>query len=204
MIQIDQRGDLEIWVQDPTSKTETVFIVCSRTLARASPTWESSLFSSESELCIQSSLTESMTSQETDVLEIILHTFHQNMSEIPAHMSLHQLLLLLQMGRRYQVTSPLSIWGIQWFKNTSLFSETTSQAAIVLTCRMLIANELGLSGMFHESMRDVASKLLLDSDGNLGFFHSDRRFQHLRKTYLQDEKCAGTFVVPNPGRIEEA
>lgn len=199
VIRMDPRGDVEIRVQDRTGNTKTVFAVCSRALARVSPDWACLFYSSDSENCQQSHLTISMNRNETSCLEIMLHVLHHNTSKIPVRLTLKELLLIFHLGRRFQITAQLSIWGIYWFRNPSLFSDFGSRTPLVLTYRMLLANELGLSDVFHESMRDVACKMGLDGNGNLGY-HSGGRFQKLRTIYLKDEECAGKFTLKSDGR----
>lgn len=193
VIQIDPRGDVEIRVQHPIGKKETIFVVCSRTLARVSPLWESSLFSSESEHHRQLFLPVSMDRQRTNVFKVILHILHHNTSKIPTCLRPSDLLLFLTLGKTYQITSPLSIWGTRFFNSApALYPGTRSANDLVY--RMRCANNLGLSDKFHEFMRDVALKMRLDSERNFGY-ECGGRVVNIRTLDLQDEDCIGMSIL---------
>lgn len=194
MIQIDPRGDAEIRVQNPTRKTETVFAVCSRTLARVSPRWESSFFSLEFEQNRQLSLNVSMNLIETRVLKTILDILHHNTTKIPARMNCPDLVIFLSLGRTYQITSPLSIWGIQFFNNDPILSNSKYRSNRVLMLRMWLANKVGLRDQFHESIRDIASKWKINSDRDFGLVH-DGLNEDIRTGLVKDEQCLGTFLL---------
>lgn len=203
-IQIDPHGDAEISVQDSNDdEIHTAFSVCSRTLARVSPLWESFFFSSDSEHFQNLHCTIVETREKTWTFEIILHILHHNTSKIPARLNLAHLLVFFDMGRKCQIRSPLLFWGVRWFNSPSSPSDPKYRPVVLLTCRMWLANELGLSEIFHESMRDVAAKLQINGDQNLGF-RTRKRFQKIKCTWLQDEECVGTSVALYRGETVEA
>lgn len=199
LVKFDPRGDVELRVKSSREDLEihTVFYVCSRTLARVSAVWESFLFSAESEgsspLCHR---TVFLDLKKTRAMEIILHILHHNTSKIPALLGTSDLKYFLCVGRMIGVMSPLSMWGTKWFNSIPPWSESRNGIAGVLLYRMWFANDLGLTDKFHESMRDIASKLRLDSNGNLAFhLPLIGGTQRINASCLKDEQCLGTSML---------
>lgn len=192
MIIIDPRGDVEFKVQDSDQKVHTVFVVCSRTLARVSPDWQSSLFPSGAQDIQPRCRTIFSHCKRSDALEIVLNVIHANTSMIPTSLDVGVLLRVLNFGRMYNITSALLAWGVKWYHELSVELQPSFMCTTITMVQMWLTNEIGLTSHFHMFMGEIAFKLQIDSNHNLTYYNYRGATVNLSSHVLQDEICIGT------------
>ncbi|KAI1343205.1 hypothetical protein F5Y15DRAFT_227802 [Xylariaceae sp. FL0016] len=129
--QFDPRGDLTILVGD--GDTRQSFLVCAKSLARASDVWEKMLFGqfAESQAQVQSRgelWTVSFPADDPAAFRLLMHIIHDFFNDVPSRLSLDELLAVTVLTDKYNLTSALAPWASQWiapFRWVSPFNKSS-------------------------------------------------------------------------------
>lgn len=149
-IVVDHRGDLRLKVGqaddtgfDP-SQQYAEFVVCSRTLARASPVFDRMLYGAFAEAKHNSNSVVGwivrLAEEKPAPMEIFLNITHANFAKIPRILSVDNLYELAALTHYYDATTLLAPWLEGWLASTI---EMTRDANILMPKMLWISWEFG-------------------------------------------------------------
>ncbi|WYZ35186.1 hypothetical protein EsH8_I_001462 [Colletotrichum jinshuiense] len=161
---LDPRGDLTLKVGGIVDGQAHEFLVCSRSIARFSPVFNSMLFGgfAESEPKSDAPWTVELPEDRASPIFLVLSIVHGHFMKIPQALKLEELYHLVVVTEKFDMTQVLHPLAATWFQP---HKDSTSLEGIQFA--ICIAWELG----HEESFRHLSKVLLLESsvndDGNL-------------------------------------
>ena len=162
----DANGDLTIKV----GKGQREFLVCPKTLARASPVFKAMLYGDFKE-ARPANPTESwiieLPEDDADSTGILFNIIHSCFDRIPDILSLHQLFALLIVTEKYNMTQFVRPWINNWFAPHRI-SVSLDNYALMLS----ITWELGEEAIFTDVAKAICIEWGINSSGNLAIEYS--------------------------------
>ncbi|KAK3337846.1 hypothetical protein B0H65DRAFT_476991 [Neurospora tetraspora] len=165
-INIDPEGDLFLdATADPSNRKR--FRVCSQALRRKSPVWKRMLFGpwKESKPANDKEWVVELPDDPVRPLQIILSIIHSNFDAVPGFTSIEIIHQVLIMTNKYDITSIVRPWSLQWLQ----IAELPSNAAAEVVKSLYIAWELGSEEVFASKLEHISLHTELDSKGRLFF-----------------------------------
>jgi hypothetical protein len=167
-ITIDPRGDLTLKIGPPT--TSKTFLVCSRTLARASPVLNRMLYGSfaESKPSNDSSgsggWTISLPELNPHPFILLAHISHGAFNNIPKTLTIDELFDLIVVTHYYDCTPLLAPWAALWL---SAVHEPASDNELEMYRVLFVSQELGDKRTFEITARRLVLEtcITLERDG---------------------------------------
>ncbi|KAK4246108.1 hypothetical protein C7999DRAFT_33505 [Corynascus novoguineensis] len=180
----DPHGDLRLIV----GEHEAVFQVCSRTLARSSPVWDTFLYGpfSRSKAQQNSEVWEvSLPGDDADGLSIILWAIHYNLGAFPLKLTLDLLFRITVLADKYDMIGTLRpFWG-GWLRESSRAFKDEDEPMIEQICISHIlgakANLVGIVADLIDiaSVDDAGQPVLPDAKGLHYRFEADEIIKSL-------------------------
>lgn len=175
---IDKDGDLALEVEciyqgeEPWKKR---FVVCSKTLARASPVFKKMLYGgfAESKKPTEGGdiWTVQLPDDDHDALELLLDIMHANFDKLPRNpLALDDLYHITVLTDKYDMRHLLRPWISQWEEEARGYNIWTPEQETrdcILEKRLWIAWELGLQGRLRDLVRRLARFSSLNTQGKL-------------------------------------
>lgn len=122
VVEIDPHGDLILVVGSGDKEPKMRFLVCSRTVARASKAFAAMLYGPFKEsrpLGSSTSWVVSLPGDDPKAFEAILHIIHLNLNKIPESVSRHTLFEVFVLGDKYMMRPLLKQNVRRWYKKLS-------------------------------------------------------------------------------------
>lgn len=188
-INIDPEGDLFLdATADPSNRKR--FRVCSQALRRKSPVWKRMLFGpwKESKPANDKEWVVELPDDPVRPLQIILSIIHSNFDAVPGFTSIEIIHQVLIMTNKYDITSIVRPWSLQWLQ----IAELPSNAAAEVVKSLYIAWELGSEEVFASKLEHISLHTELDSKGRL-FFDSAILLEE--EEFLGPQTALGKFRV---------
>ncbi|KAK3382207.1 hypothetical protein B0T24DRAFT_672204 [Lasiosphaeria ovina] len=165
----DKHGDLTLVV----GPGRHVFIVCSRTLARACWVWDTMLYGLSDEGQSQhkeKDWTFTLTQDDARALAIVLHILHGNFDNVPESINIKILFDLAVLADKYDLVRPLSEYWYGWTNDailpfTSHLTFRDDQKS--LNRILFVLYVLGFEKRFREVLLGVIANVSLGDDGKL-------------------------------------
>jgi hypothetical protein len=157
-----------------------IFVVCSRTLSRASRVWKRLLYGgfAESKPSCASTASDWVVALPDDnpkAVETILNIIHSRFGALPLVtnvINLDDLYQLTVLTDKYDLTTLLRPWASTWMKSVNEKHNEwrrngTSAVNSELDCLTWVAWELGDASLFRSASRELALSCTVDATGNL-------------------------------------
>ncbi|KAL8406872.1 hypothetical protein RB596_005381 [Gaeumannomyces avenae] len=174
-VAFDEQGDVSLLVGAPGANDQAIYTVCSRTLARASPLFDTLLRSSKADRQLNGGWTVKLPYDDPQSIRIILSIVHGRFRDVPDSMalgSLHQLCLSLD---KYRIAECLGPWAKKWCQTArSLGPEdlTVEGHAQVAWVAYVLGNKSMLQEATQALLREASpSELSLKLEGVEGDKH---------------------------------
>ena len=186
---LDPRGDLRLIV----GVDRVAFQVCSRTLARSSPVWETLLYGPFVEGKAQQEDCDweiPLPEDRPEEFRILLSAVHGKFDDFPYQIDHSELLRLAVLADKYDMTGSLKPLWANWVGETDGIGNWTTQETWEY---LLICHKLGYGQGFREAFAHVVDHAEIDEDGdshNLGFQDYD--------LYTDDHPCLLDILGTTP------
>ncbi|KAF6812011.1 nuclear pore protein-like protein [Colletotrichum musicola] len=156
-------GDLRLHVGDVT------FIVCFKTLSRASKIFENKLLGAFGDHGPQDDdkpWVVSLPGEPIRAMIILLNIAHARFQHVDALLSLADLGMLAALSRKYEMTNMLSPWAKRWIQNDAVRKASRGELRL-----LHIAWEFGDLDLYRETITMIIFWCEVSSQGRLGYPH---------------------------------
>ncbi|KAE9572328.1 hypothetical protein CGMCC3_g11745 [Colletotrichum fructicola] len=163
---LEELGDLQLRVGSDHAGHPTIFLVCSKTLARSSPVLKKMLYGGFAESLSAQEKKEDwvvdLPDDEPSSFKLLLHIMHRNFSQVPQEISLESLFQLVVVLDKYDSIALIRPWASSWLRDIKDSTE--------YPMALHIAWELGLENAFHHFMTVLVQKAFVDEEGELSYY----------------------------------
>jgi BTB/POZ domain len=187
-IAFDSNGDLTMKV----GWREREFLVCSKTVARASPVFKAMLYGNFKE-ARPADPTESwivnLPEDGSDSMEILFNIIHSHFDNISHNLSLENLFGVLVVAEKYDMTQVIRPWIKDWV--APYLEDVKPDRYALMLC---VTWELGLEAIFMNIAKSMCIECGVNSSGQLVI-----EYQSSRGSYSNVKK---TIILELPGHLE--
>ncbi|KAJ0280118.1 hypothetical protein Brms1b_008346 [Colletotrichum noveboracense] len=162
---LEEFGDLQLRVGSDHTDQTTIFLVCSRTVARSSPVLKRMLYGGFAESLSAQTKKENwvvdLPDDRPDSFKIFLHVMHGHFDQVPSRIAIDHLYLLLVLLDKYDSIGLIRPWAKPWLKGIK-----TSES---LPLALYIAWNLGHKETFQSKMTKIIHASFIDEQGSLSY-----------------------------------
>ncbi|KAK1843020.1 nuclear pore protein-like protein [Colletotrichum chrysophilum] len=162
---LEEFGDLQLRVGSDHTGQTTIFLVCSRTVARSSPVLKRMLYGGFAESLSAQTKKENwvvdLPDDRPDSFKIFLHVMHGHFDQVPSRTAIDNLYLLLVLLDKYDSIGLIRPWAKPWLKGIK-----TSES---LPLALYIAWNLGHKETFQSKMTKIIHASFIDEQGSLSY-----------------------------------
>ncbi|KAF4913002.1 hypothetical protein CGCVW01_v010980 [Colletotrichum viniferum] len=162
---LEEFGDLQLRVGSDHTDQPTIFLVCSRTVARSSPVLKRMLYGGFAESLSAQTKKENwvvdLPDDRPDSFKVFLHVMHGHFDQVPSRIAIDNLYLLLVLLDKYDSIGLIRPWAKPWLKGIK-----TSES---LQLALYIAWNLGHKETFQSKMTKIIHESFIDEQGSLWY-----------------------------------
>lgn len=166
VIHFDIDGDLNLDVGE--GRTAQRFIVCSRTLSRASKVFKAMLYGQFLEAQSTNKEREwvvALPADDPKSLATLLYIVHGNFNQVPSTVTRDELFQITVLTDKYYMTEVLRPWVQAWIDPLASDSRPMGQEGDAVL--LWIAWEIGHHDLFEKTLGHLQETCIIDDDGNL-------------------------------------
>ncbi|KAJ0382461.1 hypothetical protein COL922a_012526 [Colletotrichum nupharicola] len=160
---LEEFGDLQLRVGSDHTEQTTIFLVCSRTVARSSPVLKRMLYGGFAESLSAQTKKENrvvdLPDDRPDSFKIFLHVMHGHFDQVPSRIAIDNLYLLLVLLDKYDSIGLIRPWAKPWLKGIK-----TSES---LPLALYIAWNLGHKETFQSKMTKIIHASFIDEQDTI-------------------------------------
>ncbi|KAI8307384.1 hypothetical protein K4K61_003578 [Colletotrichum sp. SAR11_59] len=192
---LEELGDLQLRVGSDHADHPTIFLVCSKTLARSSPVLKKMLYGGFAESLSAQEKKEDwvvdLPDDEPSSFKLLLHIMHSNFSQVPHEISLESLFQLVVVLDKYDSIALIRPWASSWLRDIKDSTE--------YPMALHIAWELGLENAFHHFMTVLVQKVFVDEEGELSYY--ERLLPRWPEDIIKPQKLAHCLENVGPADL---
>ncbi|KAF5526369.1 hypothetical protein CGCA056_v003474 [Colletotrichum aenigma] len=174
---LEEFGDLQLRVGSDHTDQPTIFLVCSRTVARSSPVLKRMLYGGFAESLSAQTKKENwvvdLPDDRPDSFKIFLHVIHGHFDQVPSRIAIDNLYLLLVLLDKYDSIGLIRPWAKPWLKGIK-----TSES---LPLALYIAWNLGHKETFQSKMTKIIHASFIDEQADLDNWGSSDALDTIRE-----------------------
>jgi hypothetical protein len=175
----DADGDLRLIVGNELDSTEQCeFIVCSRTLSRATSVFKAMLYGPFKEAkrttTAKSEWVVELPEDKATPLKLLFHIIHAKFEQVPQTLTLFELYEIAVMSNKYDMTRILRPWAKNWFEPHAKSYKADDRELL-----LWVAWELGAEDVFEKAAKEITLECKVDLECQLVDSQGIKLYDHL-------------------------